>query len=316
MLSPRSPLGRALLALGLIALLGCVFHSDGAFFRWSTHRGTLREIAVHGLLSCGMTAVIVSGGIDLSVGSALALGAVLFSTLTLSLGWGSGAALLATLLAGLLIGLVNGGLVARLRVQPFVVTLATMVFLRGLAKQLSGGKKVTADGGKLPALFDLLDARVLDDAVPVVALVFLACAALVHLMLARTRWGRHLYAVGDGERAARLAGVQVGRVRLGAYALCGALAALAGVCQAAQETHGDPETGAGYELDAIAMVVLGGTALSGGQGGIPLTVVGALQLGYLQKILSLNAFRLETRLMFTGVILVCAVLLQRRKAAG
>ena len=113
------------------------------------------------------------------------------------------------------------------------------------------------------------------------------------------------------DTAARLSGVPVGRTLALAYALSGAFAAVAGICQAAQETHGDPETGTGYELDAIAMVVLGGTSLAGGRGGVGLTLVGALTLGMLQKILSLNAFSTEARLMLTGAILVFAVLFQR-----
>ena len=120
--------------------------------------------------------------------------------------------------------------------------------------------------------------------------------------------------VAQHVEAARLAGVPVKSVLVFSYALCGVLAALAGICQAAQETQGDPETGAGYELDAIAMVVLGGTSLSGGRGRIGLTLIGALTLGYLQKVLSLNAYSPEARLMLTGAILIAAVLFQRRAA--
>ena len=133
-------------------------------------------------------------------------------------------------------------------------------------------------------------------------------------MLERLRLGRYVYAVGGSLEAARLSGVPVGRVLVAAYALSGALAAIGGICQAAQETHGDPETGLGYELDAIAMVVLGGTSLAGGRGSIALTLVGALTLGYLQKILSLNAFSTEMRLMLTGSIIVAAVIFQQRVA--
>ena len=115
---------------------------------------------------------------------------------------------------------------------------------------------------------------------------------------------------------ARLSGVPVRFSLMFAYALCGLFAALAGICQAAQETHGDPETGVGYELDAIAMVVLGGTSLMGGRGGVGLTLVGTLTLGYLQKVLSLNAYSTEVRLMLTGAIIVAAVLFQRRLSRG
>jgi ribose transport system permease protein len=207
--------------------------------------------------------------------------------------------------------------VAAFRIQPFIVTLATMVFARGLAKYLAHGKKVTTWAeGKLvpmPKIFDALDTRVLGGSIAVVTLIFLACVVITWLLLSRTRVGRWWYAVGGNSEAARLAGVPVARVTVYAYAWSGVLAALAGMCQAAQETQGDPETGLGYELDAIAMVVIGGTSLSGGRGGVGLTLLGALTIGTLQKILSINAFSSEARLMLTGVIIVGAALFQRRR---
>jgi ribose transport system permease protein len=312
----RSPQARALVALLAVIALGCLFPQEGAFFRWSTHRDMLREIAVCGVLACGMTLVILSGGIDLAVGSVLALSAVSFAWLTIPLGWGAGAAIAAVLAVGLAAGATSGALLARFRLQPFIVTLAMMVFARGLAKRLAGGKKVTAysagsGAGGLPRIFDLLDARVLGGDVAIVTLVFLACVAVTWLILRRMRLGRWIYAVGGNAEAARFSGVPVGRVLLETYALSGLFAAVAGICQAAQETHGDPETGMGYELDAIAMVVIGGTSLSGGRGGVGLTLIGALTIGYLRKILSLNAFSTETRLMLTGGIIVGAALFQR-----
>jgi ribose transport system permease protein len=214
-------------------------------------------------------------------------------------------------------------LVAFSRIQAFVVTLSMMVFARGLAKQWSGGQKVStyyqaADGHFVelpePALFDVIDTRVLGGNVSVVTLVFFACAFATWVVLRRLYLGRYLYAVGGNLEAARLSGVPVQATLVFAYAWSGLLAAVAGICQAAQETQGDPETGLGYELDAIAIVVLGGTSLSGGRGGVGLTLVGALTLGYLQKVLSINAYSTEARLMLTGAILIVAVLLQRRLA--
>ena len=139
-----SPYARAVVPLVLVLLVGCIFHRDGAFFAWQTHRAMLREISVHGILACGMTVVIITGGIDLSVSSVLALGAVAFALLSFSPAVGAGAAVAIVLAAGLLAGATSGWLVARFRIQPFVATLAMMVFARGLAKLLSGGKKVTA----------------------------------------------------------------------------------------------------------------------------------------------------------------------------
>ncbi len=320
-----SPLVRSFIPLGVVLLLGCVFHQQGAFFNWDTHRAMLREISVHGILACGMTVVIIAAGIDLSVGSLLALCAVCFSLLTMPLGWPALLAIVTVLAVGAAAGACSGLLTARYQIQPFVVTLAMMVFARGLAKQLSGGKKVTtyfvdaagvSHSIDLPAIFSAIDTKVLGGNLSIVTIVFFACAALSWVLLSRLRFGRYLYAVGGNLPAARLSGVPVKRTLVLAYAFCGLTAAIAGICQAAQETHGDPETGMGYELDAIAMVVLGGTSLMGGRGSIGLTMVGALTLGYLQKVLSLNAYSTETRLMLTGAIIIAAVLFQRRFAVG
>jgi ribose transport system permease protein len=316
----RSPVLRAFLALLLVVAIGCAFHAEGAFFKWSVQRDMLRQVSVHGILACGLTVVILSAGIDLSVGSVLALAAVSFAKLTLHLEWPAAAAVSTVLALGLALGAFSGGLVARFRIQPFVVTLAGMVFARGAAKLLSGGQKVTnfvpdASGESRlvlhPPIYDFLDGKVLGGNVAVVTLVFLGCSLATWTILERMRLGRHVYAVGGNEEAARLAGVPVGRTLVAAYALCGLFSAVAGVCQAAQETHGDPETGLGYELDAIAMVVLGGTSLAGGRGSVVLTGIGVLTIGTLRKILSLNAVPEAYRLMLTAAIIVAAVLFQK-----
>jgi ribose transport system permease protein len=316
-----SPEWRPFVPLAAVLVLGCILHANGAFFEWQTHRAVLREIAVGGILACGMTVVIIAGGIDLAVGSVLGLSAVTLAWLTLPHGWPGALAVPAVLAVGAATGAISGALVAWPRIQPFIVTLAMMVFARGLAKELSGGQKIstyvrTPDGHfanvPLPGVFEALDSRVLGDNVSVVTLVFVAAVVVTALVLERLRIGRYLYAVGGNFEAARLSGVPVRGTLLFAYVLCGAFAALAGICQAAQETHGDPETGLGYELDAIAMVVLGGTSLAGGRGSVRLTLIGALTLGYLQKVLSLNAYSTELRLMLTGAILILAVLFQRR----
>ena len=173
-----------------------------------------------------------------------------------------------------------------------------------------------ADGGyryvDVPALFRGIDSRVLGEHVAVVALVFLVCAGLAWLALARHRWGQELYAIGGNEEAARLSGIPVAGAKMAAYAACGLLAGVAGLCQAAQEQQGDPEAGVGYELTAIAMVVIGGTSLMGGRGGLGLTLIGVLTIGYLEKILSVNAVPEAGRLMLTGLIVVAAVVAQRR----
>lgn len=316
----RQPFTRALLALLIIVMLGFIFHADGAFHKFGTHRDMLRQISVYGILACGMTMVIVSGGIDLSVGSVLGLIAVVSSMLCIHRGMSPLLAVPACLLLGTACGALSGGGIARFGMQPFIVTLAMMVFARGLAKYVSGGQKISQgvqlpDGSyqylELPGFFKMLDARVLGGNLAVVTVIFLVCILISWVILARLRSGRYMYAIGGNEDAARLSGVPVHWVKVFAYAMSGFFAAVAGICQAAQETQGDPEAGATYELTAIAIVVIGGTSLMGGRGSVLLTLLGALTIGYLEKILSINAVGEASRLMLTGMIIVTAVLLQR-----
>jgi ribose transport system permease protein len=312
---------RAILAFCLVLLLGFIFNADGAFLQVGTHRDALRQASVAGILACGMTIVILTGGIDLAVGSVLALSAVSFSMFAIWWSWTAAAAVLATIGLGLACGAVSGVLTGYTRIQPFIATLAMMVFARGLAKSASGGMKVStsllnSDGSyrsvALPAIFRHIDSRLAGDFVSVVTLVFLACVCVCWILLARHRFGQYVYAIGGNEEAARLSGVPVKLTKIVAYSICGIMAAVAGICQAAQEQQGDPEAGNGYELTAIAMVVIGGTSLAGGRGGVGLTLVGAVTIGYIEKILSINAVPEANRLMLTAAIIVIAVLAQRR----
>jgi ribose transport system permease protein len=316
----RSSSFRALVALMFVLILGILFNAEGSFFKWDTHRDMLRHISVFGILACGMTLVIISAGIDLSVGSLLGLTAVLFSMFTIHNGWAPALAFVACLAAGSVLGGLSGSLIAKFKIQPFIATLAMMVFARGLAKWVSGGQKISTavlqeDGTyqyvDVPAVFDFLNSKLLGGNVAVVTLIFLVCVAICWVILAKLRPGRHIYAIGGNEEAARLSGIPVTLTKLFAYGLSGFFCAVAGICQAAQEQQGDPEAGMTYELTAIAIVVIGGTNLMGGRGGIGLTLIGAMTIGYLEKILSINAVGEASRLMLTGVIIIGAVLFQK-----
>jgi ribose transport system permease protein len=163
-----------------------------------------------------------------------------------------------------------------------------------------------------PEVFNALGSRLLGDNIAVVTLVLACCLVVAWIFLARLRWGRYMYAIGGNEEASWLSGVPVRTMKLLAYGLSGLFCAVAGICQAGQELQGDPEAGAAYELSAIAIVVIGGTSLRGGRGSIWLTFLGILTIGYLEKILSINAVGEESRLMLTGVIIIAAVLFQKR----
>jgi ribose transport system permease protein len=318
----RQPWARAMGALVLIVLLGAIFNADGAFFKFGTHRDMFRQISRYAILACGMTLVIITAGIDLSVGSILGLSAVCFAVFTIRWEWSPWLAIPASMAIGTGLGLISGALIAGFRIQPFIATLAMMVFARGLAKWFSGGMKVstavqqpdgTYENVGVPPIFECLSAKVLGGNIAVVTLIFLGCVVFCWVLLAKIRWGRYLYAIGGNEEAARLSGIRVGAMKLLAYGLCGLFSALAGICQAAEELQGDPEAGQTYELTAIAIVVIGGTNLMGGKGGIGLTLLGAMTIGYLEKILSINAVPESYRLILTGAIIIGAVLFQKTR---
>lgn len=318
----RSPLLRAFAALVLVFLLGMFFNADGAFFKWNTHRDMLRHISVFAILACGMTLVIITAGIDLSVGSLLGLTAVVFSLFSLQKAWPPLLALPVCLAIGAALGVLSGGLIGRFKIQPFIATLAMMVFARGMAKWVSGGQKISTavlqpDGSyqyvDVPPIFDFLNSKIFNENIAVVTLILFVCVLICWIILTKLRWGRYIYAIGGNEEAARMSGIPVIRTKLLTYGLSGFFCAIAGICQAAQELQGDPEAGMTYELTAIAIVVIGGTNLMGGRGGIGLTFIGALTIGYLEKILSINAVGEASRLMLTGAIIVGAVLFQKTR---
>jgi ribose transport system permease protein len=238
-----APMTRALIALLLVVVLGFIFNADGAFLKSDTHWDMLRQASVYGMLACGMTLVIISGGIDLAVGSVLALAAVTFSLLTIHFQMSPWMAIPISIMVGGACGAASGAATTVLKVQPFIATLAMMVFARGMAKYVSGGMIVSTavrqeDGTyrpvETPAVFNMIDKKVLGDTVSVVSLLFLGCVALAALLLALHRWGRavvrHRRERGGGAAVGRAGGAGegfgvrgVGDVRRGGGHLpCGA----------------------------------------------------------------------------------------------
>jgi len=320
---------RGLVAFFLVFVLGCLFTPRAAdtgmpiFLSWRTQLDILFENCEYGLLATGMTLVILAGGIDLSVGSVLGFAATLFALLTVGHGWGIPAASLTVVAAGLLAGVVNGVLIARFRMQPFVATLAMMTAARGFAKLISGGIKVQpaaqpwyALQENTPEFFSWMTRALPGIGIQPAALLFLVSIAVMATVVGRCAYGRKLYAIGGNEEAARLSGIRVGPAKIATYALCAGFAAMAGIVNATRQDIGDPEAGATFELDAIAAVVIGGTSLSGGQGGMSFTLVGVLIVAYINKILSLRGVELPQRMIIQAVIIAVAVLIQRRKGGA
>lgn len=370
-----------LLVLAAGALLSPVDSAGGNIFLSAPNlTDVLRQVSITGVVAVGMTFVILSGGIDLSVGSLMGLGCTLAAMLLTLKGWHQGAVLgsagaaivagaavyagavrlltgrvdglarrisaglLAVLAAacapvligpslagglgvvetlilvlsvGLVIGALNGAVVAGGGLQPFIATLATMVAVLGAARLTAGADQsvypVYSGSNAAPA-FELLRASLLG--VPVPGLVFLGVTAAAWMALTQFRFGREVYAIGGNEQAARLAGVAVGRVKIVVYALCGMLAALAGVLYAAQYRQGKPDAGAGLELDAIAAVVIGGASLTGGKGSVLGTLAGVFIFGMLTNIFQLCNIDSNAQLVLKGAIIVAAVALQQGRIPG
>ncbi|MGC5614945.1 ABC transporter permease [Georgenia sp. Z1491] len=278
----------------------------------------VRATSEIGIIAIGMTFVILIGGIDLSVGSVLGLAATGVASLLMVNQMGVIAAVLIILAIGAAFGAAQGLITARFGIQAFIVTLAGLQIARGLARIWSGGQGIPiayGDGpGTAPDSFALLNSRTFNGTVPIPALIFLAVAVVAILVARNTVFGRHVYAIGGNERAARLSGVPVRRVKVAVFAIAGLLAALAGIIQAGQLNQGSPNAGISYELDAIAAVVIGGTSLMGGVGTVAGTIAGALLIGILKNVLALNNIDSNIQLLITGFIIIVAAGVQTFRA--
>jgi len=282
------------------------------FVTWDNFAIIFQQTAVIGIAALGMTLIIIAGGIDLSVGSIIALGTVVIAQL-LTHGWSPLSAALGGVAAAAVCGAFSGLLITRLRLLPFVVTLGLMGALRGAAKGLAGEQPIYPDESWLNRLMQLGGKGTLPGGV----WLMLAFAVLVGLMLRYTRFGRHVFAVGSNELTARLCGVPVERVKLLVYTLGGAFAGLGAVLQYSYLTGGDPTTAVGLELNVIAAVVIGGASLAGGQGTVTGTLVGALIMSVVANGCTKLGLSNWVQEIVTGGIIVAAVLLDylRRRSA-
>jgi len=271
----------------------------------------LRQVSINALIAFGMTFVILTGGIDLSVGSILALASAVTASMLAS-GMDPILAILVGLLAGAIMGAINGFIITKGKVAPFIATLATMTVFRGLTLVYTDGRPIT--GLSSSELFVLMGKGYVGW-VPVPVIWMLITYAILYFILKKTTFGRRVYAIGGNEEAAILSGIRTDRVKIWIYSITGLLSALAGIILSSRLNSAQPTAGASYELDAIAAVVLGGTSLSGGRGWIFGTLVGALIIGVLNNGLNImNVSSFYQQVVKGGVILL-AVLLDRKKAA-
>jgi inositol transport system permease protein len=293
----------------VILLVGTALSlSTDTFLSIANFTNVARQVSINGILAVGVTFVLLTGGVDLSLGSVVALSGVACATFAHPGDHSVLVPIAVGLLTGVACGLLNGVLVTRGGVAPFIVTLGMMTIARGLALIFSGGRPVANMSNELTALAgDLFG-------IPIPVLCFTGVAFAAWFFLRNFRLGRHIYAIGGNENAARAAGVPVERVKLFAYGLCGLLTGLAGVVLAARITTGQPNAGQAYELDAIAAVVIGGTSLAGGVGTITGTLLGVLLIGVINNGLDLMGVSSYYQAVIKGVIIVGAVWLDRRQA--
>jgi ribose/xylose/arabinose/galactoside ABC-type transport system permease subunit len=307
--APRKPWPATVtLAVALAVLISALSLVRPNFLNIANLVNVFRQISINGILAVGVTSVLLTGGVDLSLGSVVALSGVVAALFAhpaehavivpVLLGIGAGAAC----------GAGNGMVVTRGRVAPFIATLGMMTAARGLALLLSGGRPVS----NLSASFTSIGGGDIAS-VPVPIVIFAAVGLITWVFLNRMQLGRYIYAVGGNENAARASGLHVGSIKMAAYTFCGALAGLAGVVLASRITTGQPNAGVGYELDAIAAVVIGGTSLSGGTGGVGGAMLGALLIGVINNGLDLLNVSSYYQQVVKGLIIVGAVWLDRSK---
>jgi len=313
----RQPWFAPLVALVLVYLLFVVL-SPETFARPINLVTMARQTVVVGIAAAGMTLIIVSGGIDLSVGSSVALTTVVIARM-LNLGAGPLPSALTGVAVATAAGLVIGTVISVFRITPFVVTLGAMTILRGAAKGVAGEQKIDADAQGLDSLLGVLPPGQSWMLFPPGVWTLIAVLLMTAALLRYTRFGRHVFAVGSSERTAVLCGVPARSVKIGVYCLSGALAGLAGVMEFATLTVGDPTDSAGLELEVIAAAVIGGASLSGGEGSILGSVIGAS----LMTVIKTGCIHLGlpnwVQEVVTGVIIVVAVGLDRirhRRAAS
>ncbi len=301
--------------LALLLVYGIFAAMAPPSFRTTRNIETIaRQTTIVGMAALGMTLVIISGGIDLSAGSVVALSTAVIAILLQHYGAGPVTAALGGVAAGALCGLISGALITSLRVVPFIVTLGMMLVVRGTAKGIGKEQKIDVDTERLRWLDELMASLPKEKAwmlLPLGVWLLILMAVVVALLLRYTRLGRHIFAIGSNEETARLCGVSVWRVKVTVFMLGGAFAGLAGLMQFSRLTVGDPTVAVGLELDVIAAVVIGGGSLSGGEGSILGTLVGAL----IMTIIASGCTQMEVpnywQEIITGGIIIAAVAFDR-----
>jgi inositol transport system permease protein len=290
-----------LIVFGIICLIISLITPQ--FLTLSNLTIIVTQVSINALLAFGVTFVIITGGIDLSLGSIVAVTGVTSAMLAHPDSYPVLIPIVMGLLAGLMMGAFNGFIITKSKIAPFIVTLGTMTIGRGLALILSDGRPVS----NLSDSFNYLGSGTVFG-IPFLILIFILVFALCSIILSKTILGRHIYAIGGNEQAARASGINIDRVKLSVYSISGLLAGLAGILLASRITTGQPNAGAGFELDAIAAVVIGGTSTAGGRGTMTGTLIGVLLIGVINNGLDLLNVTSYYQQVVMGIIIIGAVI--------
>ena len=307
----------AFIALALLVIVLSIIEPN--FRTASNLMGLLRQASFNGLIAFGMTLVILSDGIDLSVGSVFALSAIICAELLMS-GLNAVVAVVIALAAGTLLGTISGLLVTKGRLQPFIATLITMTAYRGVAKIITGGKPISQLAGNTTSgdfffkamgkgnllLFETIK-------IPIPAIILVVAFLVVYFVLNKTTFGRRIYATGSNAKCANLVGVNTAKIKIACYSISGFLAALAGLLMISRLDSAQPTLGDGYELDAIAAVALGGTSMSGGRGKITGTIAGVLIIAVLNNGLNIMNVSSYYQEVIKALVILVAVLSDRKR---
>jgi ribose transport system permease protein len=325
--NPKAPRGirisgayhRLLAFSGLLALLVVFSLASPNFLQTANILAILQATSVNGVLAIAATLVIITGGIDLSVGTLMTFCAVVTGVVLTYLGLPLPLGLAGAILTGLASGLISGFVIAKMKVPPFIATLGMMLILKGLSLVVSGTKPIyfnSTPGFNQISLGSIVGQFVPALPIPNGVLILFAVAIAASFILSRTALGRYTFALGSNEEAVRLSGVNVDRWKIAVYALAGSICGVAGILIASRLNSAQPALGQGYELDAIAAVVIGGTSLSGGRGTVLGTLIGALIISVLANGLRILSVAQEWQTVVTGTIIILAVyadILRRRQ---
>lgn len=296
--------------VGLLVLITIVTILSPSFLSTKNIFNILRQTSVNGIIAAGMTFVILTGGIDLSVGSILAISGAVCASLLAS-GQNIIIAVLAALIIGAMVGFLNGFIITKGKLQPFIATLATMTILRGLTLVYTDGKPITLGSGDLAIKFGQIGGGKIFG-IPTPALIMILVFTICTFVLKNTQMGRYTYALGSNEEATKLSGLNTDKIKIAVYTISGILASVAGIIITSRLFSAQPTAGDGYELDAIAAVVLVVTSLTGGKGKITGTIIGALIIGVLSNALNILDVSSYYQMMVKGAVILVAVLLDRK----